>query len=81
MKVIRPGYFAKVGDYVREGWCTKKRCIAPPYVYGIAVETQRRSPEAYTAEQIMEKPIRVIYILTNGGELIRRYSVHVEVVG
>ena len=80
MKVVRPGYFAKVGDYVREGWDTETRSIAPPYTYGIVVETQRRSPQAYTAEQIKEKPVRVIYILTNGGEMIRRYSVHVEVI-
>ena len=80
MKVIKPGHFAQVGDLIREGWCTKKRCIAPPYTYGIVVETHNRSPEAYTAEQIAESPVRTMEILTTEGERIRRYSVHVEVI-
>ena len=69
-----------MGDLVREGWCTKKRRIAPPYTYGIVLETHNRSPEAYTAEQIAEAPVRTMFILTTKGERIRRYSVHVEVI-
>jgi hypothetical protein len=80
-KVIRKGYHARVGDLVREGWDTETRSIAPPYTYGIVIKTQRRSPEAYSSEQIAEKPIRLIYILASTGEMIRRYSVHVEVIG
>jgi len=80
MKAIKPGWFAKVGDLIREGWCTEKRCIAPPYIYGIVVKTQNRSPDAYTPEQIVEKPVRLVWILTTEGERIRRYSVHVEVI-
>ena len=80
MLAVRPGYFATVGDLVREGWCRQKRCVAPPYTYGIVLETQNRSPEAYTAEQIAEKPVRLVYILTTTGEKIRRYAGHVEVL-
>jgi hypothetical protein len=80
-KVIRKGYHARVGDLVREGWDTETRSIASPYTYGIVIKTQRRSPAAYTAEQIAEQPIRLIWILTSTGKSIRRYSVHVEVIG
>ena len=80
MQAVKPGYFAAVGDLVREGWCRDKRCIAPPYTYGIVLETQNRSPEAYTPEQCAEKPVRLVWILTTKGERIRRYAVHVEVV-
>ena len=80
MKAIKPGWFAQVGDLVREGWCAKKRRIAPPYTYGIVLETHNRSPEAYTAEQIAVAPVRTMFILTTQGEKIRRYSVHVEVI-
>ena len=80
MVAVKEGYFTQVGDLVREGWCTKKRCIAPPYTYGIVVKTQNRSPEAYTPEQCAEKPVRLVYILTTAGEKIRRYAVHVEVI-
>ena len=80
MQVVKPGWFAQVGDLVREGWCSKKRCIAPPYLYGIVFETQDRSLDAYTAEQIAEKPVRLVWILTTQGKRIRRYSVHVEVI-
>ena len=80
MVAVKKGWFVKVGDLVREGWCQEKRCVAPPYTYGIVVETQNRSPEAYTAEQIAEKPVRLVWILTTKGETIRRYSVHVEVI-
>ena len=80
MKAIKKGCFAQVGDLVREGWCYEKRCIAPPYTYGIVVEAQARSPEAYTAEQIAEKPIRMINMLTTDGSKIRRFSHHVEVI-
>ena len=81
MKVVRSGHFAEVGDLVREGWCKEKRCVAPPYTHGIVVETQLRSIEAYTPSQMAEKPVRVIHILTDEGKTIRRYAVHVEVVG
>ena len=80
MKAVKPGWFAQVGDLVREGWCTKTRRIAPPYTYGIVLETHNRSPEAYTAEQIAVAPVRTMFILTTQGEKIRRYSVHVEVI-
>ena len=78
MKAVKPGHFAQVGDLIREGWCIKKRCIAPPYTYGIVLETHNRSPEAYTAEQIAKAPVRTMFILTTEGKRIRRYSVHVE---
>ena len=80
MVAVKEGYFTQVGDLVREGWCRKNRCVAPPYKYGIVVQTQNRSPEAYTAEQIAEKPVRLVWILTTEGETIRRYAVHVEVL-
>jgi len=80
MQAVKPGYFATVGDLVREGWCRDKRCVAPPYTYGIVLETQNRSLEAYTPEQCAEKPVRLVYILTTAGEKIRRYAVHVEVM-
>ena len=80
MVAVKKGWFVKVGDLVREGWCREKRRVAPPYTYGIVLETQNRSPEAYTAEQIAEKPVRLVYILTTAGEKIRRYAVHVEVI-
>jgi len=80
VEAIKPGWFAQVGDLVREGWCAKKRRIAPPYTYGIVLETHNRSPEAYTAEQIAVAPVRTMFILTTKGERIRRYSVHVEVI-
>ena len=80
MKAVKPGHFAQVGDLVREGWCTKKRCGMPPYTYGIVLATHNRSPEAYTAEQIAEAPVRTMFILTTEGKRIRRYAVHVEVI-
>ena len=80
MKVVRKGCFAKVGDLVRNGWSTATRSIAPPYIYGVVVEVQPRSPEAYTPEQIAEAPIRLVKMLS-GGKIIRRYSVHIEVIG
>jgi len=52
----------------------------PPYTYGIVLETHNRSPEAYTAEQIAEAPVRTMFILTTEGKRIRRYAVHVEVI-
>ena len=83
MKAVKPGWFAQVGDLVREGWCMKKRCIAPPYTYGIVVKTKDRSAcrvGAYTPEQIAAKPVHTLWILTTKGERIRRYTVHVEVI-
>jgi len=80
VKAVKPGHFAQVGDLVREGWCTKKRCVMPPYTYGIVLEIQNRSLDAYTAQQIAEKPVRCVWILTTKGEKIRRYAVHVEVI-
>jgi len=79
VKAVKPGWFAQVGDLVREGCRTRRGC-APPYIYGVVLETHNRSPEAYTAEQIAEKPVRTMEILTTQGEKIRRYSVHVEVI-
>ena len=79
MKVIREGGFAKVGDLVRNGWSTKTRSIAPPYIYGIVVEVQHRSRKHYTSEQIAESPVRLVKMLS-GGKIIRRYSVHIEVI-
>ena len=81
MKVVRPGHFAKAGDLVRNGWCGEKRCIAPPYTHGIVIEVEHRSPKAYTTEQIAEKPVRLIRMLTDEGKMIQRYAVHIEVVG
>ena len=80
MQAVKEGYFTQVGDLVREGWCTERRMIAPPFTYGIVVKTQNRSPEAYTAEQIASKPVRLVWILTTEGETIQRYAVHVEVI-
>ena len=71
MEAIKPGWFAQVGDLIREGWCTKKRCIAPPYTYGIVLETHNT---------VLQKHIRTMFILTTKGERILRYSVHVEVI-
>ena len=80
MKVIREGFFAKVGDYIREGWDTETRSIAPPYNYGIVIKTETRRLGPYTQEQIDEKPIRLIHFLTDNGKIIRRYAVHIEVL-
>ena len=79
MKVIREGGFAKVGDLVRNGWCTETRSIQPPYIYGVVVEVFPRSPEHYTPEQIAEAPIKDMRMLS-GGKIIRRYGVHIEVI-
>ncbi len=79
MKVVREGCFAKVGDLVRNGWNTTTRSIAPPYIYGVVVEVQYRSPEHYTPELIAESPVRLVKMLSNG-KIIRRYSVHIEVI-
>ena len=80
MKVIRPGSLARVGDYIREGWDTKTRSIQPPYNYGIVIKTETRRLGPYTQEQIDEAPIRLIHFLTDGGEMMRRYAVHIEVI-
>ena len=80
MKVIREGYFAEVGDYIRNGWDTKTRSIQPPYNYGIVIKTETRRLGPYTQEQIDKAPIRKIHFLTNGGKIIQRYAVHVEVI-
>jgi len=78
--VIKEGCFAKVGDLVRDGWCYETRSIAPPYIYGVVIWTHPRTPEAYTADQIAEAPIHTVKILCTTGELIRRYTVHIEVI-
>jgi len=78
--VIRPGYHARVGDLIREGWDTETRSIQPPYVYGIVIKTETRRLGPYTQEQIDEKPIRLIYFISGGGKLLRRYAVHIEVI-
>ena len=80
MKVIRPGFFAKVGDFIRNGWDTETRSIQPPYTYGLVVKTELRTLGPYTKEQIDEKPVRVIHFLTTEGKMIRRYAVHIEVI-
>ena len=80
MKVIREGCFAQVGDYIREGWDTETRSIQPPYKYGIVIETETRRLGPYTQEQIDEAPIRLIHFLSNNGKMLRRYSVHIEVI-
>ena len=80
MKVVRPGYHARVGDLIREGWDTKTRSIAPPYTHGIVIKTETRTLGPYTQEQIDEKPIRMVKILTGEGKIIRRYTVHIEVI-
>ena len=79
MKVVRKVCFAKVGDLVREGWSYETRSIAPPYIYGIVVWTHPRTLENYTAAQIAKGPIHSMKILTAEG-IIRRYSVHIEVI-
>jgi hypothetical protein len=80
VKVIRPGHFAEVGDYIREGWDTETRSIQPPYNYGIVTKTETRTLGPYTQEQIDEKPIRLIHFLTGEGKIMRRYAVHIEVI-
>ena len=80
MKVIRPGCFAKVGDYIREGWDTETRSIQPPYNYGIVIKTEIRRLGPYTQEQIDEAPVRKIHFLAEGGKIIQRYAVHIEVI-
>ena len=80
MKVIKEGYFAEVGDYIREGWDTETRSIAPPYNYGIVIKTEIRTLGPYTEEQIAEKPVRTIHFLSTDGEMMRRYAVHIEVL-
>ena len=80
MKVVRPGCFAEVGDYIRNGWDTETRSIQPPYDYGVVVEAQLRRLGPYTQEQIDEKPVRVIYFLTESGKILRRYACHIEVI-
>jgi len=81
VKVIREGYFAKVGDYIREGWDTETRSIAPPYNYGIVIKTEIRRLGPYTEEQIAEKPVRTIHFLSDSGKMLLRYAVHIEVIG
>ena len=81
MKVIRPGCFAEVGDYIREGWDTETRSIQPPYNYGLVIKTETRNLGPYTQEQIDEAPIRRIHFLTNKGKIMVRYAVHIEVLG
>lgn len=80
MKVIREGYFAEVGDYIRNGWDTKTRSIQPPYDYGIVIKTEMRRLGPYTQEQIDEKPMRVIHFLSSEGKIMKRYAVHIEVI-
>ena len=80
MKAIRPGFHAEVGDYIREGWCREKRCVAPPYQYGLVIKTEIRSLGPYTQEQIDEKPVRVVHFLTGEGQMVQRYAVHIEVI-
>ena len=80
MKVIKEGYFAEIGDYIREGWDTETRSIQPPYNYGIVIKIEMRRLGPYTQEQIDEKPIRLIHFLSDSGEMMRRYAVHIEVI-
>jgi hypothetical protein len=80
MKVVKEGYFAEVGDFIREGWDTETRSIAPPYNYGIVIKTEIRRLGPYTEEQIAEKPVRTIHFLSNRGKMLRRYAVHIEVI-
>jgi hypothetical protein len=80
MKVVRLGCFAEVGDYIRNGWDTETRSIQPPYDYGVVVKTEMRRLGPYTQEQIDEKPVRVIYFLTESGKILQRYAVHIEVI-
>ena len=79
--VIRKGYHTRVGDLIRNGWDTETRSIAAPYVYGIVVKTEMRRLGPYTEEQISERPVRLIHFLTSEGKMIRRYAVHIEVIG
>jgi len=81
IKVIRQGFHAKVGDYIREGWDTETRSVAPPYNYGIVIETEIRRLGPYTEEQIAESPVRRIHFLTDDGKIMTRYAVHIEVIG
>jgi hypothetical protein len=80
VKVIRPGFHARVGDLIRNGWCTETRSIQPPYVYGLVIKTETRRLGPYTQEQIDEAPIRVIHFLSSEGKKLRRYAVHIEVI-
>jgi len=80
MKVIREGCFAKVGDYIRNGWDTETRSIQPPYNYGIVIKTETRRLGPYTQEQIDESPIRRIHFLSSEGKIMKRYAVHIEVI-
>lgn len=79
--VIRKGYHARVGDLIRNGWDIETRSIQPPYVYGLVIKTEIRRLGPYTEEQISEKPVRLIHFLSSEGKKMRRYSVHVEVIG
>ena len=79
-EAIKAGYFAEVGDFIREGWDTETRSIAPPYTYGIVVKTEIRRLGPYTEEQIAEKPVRVVHFLSDSGKMLRRYAVHIEVI-
>ena len=78
--VIKKGCFAEVGDLVREGWSYEARAIAPPYIYGVVIWVHPRSLENYSAEHVARAPIHSMKILCTTGEVIRRYSVHVEVI-
>jgi len=82
VKVIRPGSHARVGDYIREGWDTETRSVAPPYNYGIVIKTETRRLGPYTQEQIDESPIRRIHFhfLSIDGKIMTRYAVHIEVI-
>jgi hypothetical protein len=79
VKVIREEGFVKVGDLVRNGWSTETRSVQPPYIYGVVVEVQPRSPGAYTPEQIAAAPIRSVKMLSDG-KIITRYGIHIEVI-
>jgi hypothetical protein len=80
MNVIKKGCFAEVGDYIREGWDTETRSVAPPYNYGIVIKTEMRQLGPYTKKQIAESPVKRIHFLSNNGKIMTRYSVHIEVV-
>jgi hypothetical protein len=79
VKVLREGFFAEVGDLVREGWSYETRSIAPPYIYGVVIKTEIRRLGPYTEEQIAEKPVRMIHFLSGCG-MLQRYAVHIEVI-
>ena len=79
MKVVREGSFAKVGDLVRNGWCTETRSIQPPYIYGVVVAVFPRSAEHWTPEEIAAAPIKDVRMLSSG-KIIRRYGIHLEVI-